>query len=351
MHREEVHRKVVQGTCGWSDPSLYTCKRFYPLITNNTSKDKLHFYSRRGGLGCVEVDSSTYSIMRKDAVKSWIDATPKDFIFHVKAFGALCNNGIDAKFLPNEIRGESKGWTTLDDLGSVNKNLLWHLFNESLSPFIISQKLGVVIFQFQTNFDSTDIHRKYVEECADSLRPESHMAIEFRCRTWFNESNREATLVWLRSLRNQGIGLIASDDLECEIYKDSPSRKVLPLHLTSHGCPAYAFIRVHRREGNQRVLTPTDFNHWKLRIEKLLMERDLYNPDKLSLNGPIYILWGTDYDDQPIINIQTMADTLNTNGLVFDWASSVCGKKSSLRDLWGSIETGSNSKKFRAELK
>ena len=44
--------RVLHGTCGWSDPSLVSCGRFYPKSVK-TSEEKLRIFSRT--FGCVEV--------------------------------------------------------------------------------------------------------------------------------------------------------------------------------------------------------------------------------------------------------------------------------------------------------
>lgn len=54
----DVAGKVLHGTCGWSDPSIVTCGRFYPGAAK-TSADKLEVHSRT--FGCVEVDVSCIS--------------------------------------------------------------------------------------------------------------------------------------------------------------------------------------------------------------------------------------------------------------------------------------------------
>ena len=43
------------GTCGWSDPSLVECGRFYPGHVK-TARDRLHHYSST--FGSVEVDTT-----------------------------------------------------------------------------------------------------------------------------------------------------------------------------------------------------------------------------------------------------------------------------------------------------
>ena len=69
-------KKVIQGTCGWTDQSLIKCGKFYPKKSAKSS-ERLEFYSRQGGFGCVEVDCSSYALQNEDTVQAWVSATPK----------------------------------------------------------------------------------------------------------------------------------------------------------------------------------------------------------------------------------------------------------------------------------
>ena len=48
--------RVLHGTCGWSDPSIVACGRFYPKSVR-TAAEKLTVYSRT--FACVEVCTNT----------------------------------------------------------------------------------------------------------------------------------------------------------------------------------------------------------------------------------------------------------------------------------------------------
>lgn len=89
------------GTCGWSDPSLLKCGRFYPSSVKS-AEERLAYYSSQWP--CVEVDTSTYAIPRAESTKKWIDATSPGFTFHVKAFGLFCSGSAPASTLPYEVR-------------------------------------------------------------------------------------------------------------------------------------------------------------------------------------------------------------------------------------------------------
>ncbi|RYG60811.1 DUF72 domain-containing protein [archaeon] len=144
---------IVQGTCGFSDSTLVDCGRFYPR-KNLTAPEKLSIYSRKGLFGCVEIDSSNYSLLKPEHVDGWVRATPPGFIFHFKAYGLLVNGGMQFKSLPYDVRkliGENlpQKYITLEDIGEAKVQEIWNRFHQSLQPAIRSKKMGTVVFQFQ----------------------------------------------------------------------------------------------------------------------------------------------------------------------------------------------------------
>ena len=340
-------RKVVHGLSGWSDSSLVRCKRYFPPLTSQSSTtEKLHFMSRRGGLGCVEVNSSTYAIPSSTTVESWVSATSDTFVFHFKAFGIFCASKVSGKSLPHYIRSQynlkSDRSYTLTSLPSEVQVDLWTAFNNCLSPAVAANKMGVVLFQFHLNFLPSESNMKFVESCAKHLRQDVKMAVEFRNRSWhfaddrkdgglgllsfdcigrllnFDEPDRlEKTCSWLKSLRSDerigGVALVACEDMYREVYPNGAgqgSASSLPTVLTSHCCCDFAYIRVHRREGKHRVLKHNEIQRWAAAIVSLMEEtsdeaNSCDSADSIfSLRGPCYVLWGTDFEDHPILNMR-----------------------------------------------
>ena len=71
--------EVFIGTSGWS---YYSFKEiFYPVELK--PKDWLSFYAQY--LNTVEINATFYRLPRKTTFEKWYDATPKDFVFSVKA--------------------------------------------------------------------------------------------------------------------------------------------------------------------------------------------------------------------------------------------------------------------------
>mmetsp|Transcript_12364 Transcript_12364/g.18750 ORF Transcript_12364/g.18750 Transcript_12364/m.18750 type:complete len:486 (+) Transcript_12364:24-1481(+) len=367
------NRLIIQGTCGWSDEGL--SRRFFSS-NHRSSCDRLR-YMWEQGLLCVEVNSSLYGIPQKTSVSSWAQSVGNGFIFHFKAFSGLCGSDIQTRQLSAALRDKH----SISSEASARISLtsrpcllcdVWEEFNACLQPAVDAEKMGCVVFQFHTNFSPCESSRKCVEQAASYLRPDVRMAVEFRDRAWIgwmndvpcdvpdadgsggNSCRREtlqSTLEWLKRLRPEGVVLIASDELMHETFPhssySSPANKllpqlseslsphgtVLPTVLTARPCCHMAYIRIHRREGTHRTLSPMEVSSWVQRIENLMNEsyscecssslpngtntKDV-NPTTgcveqdgtRTLQGPCYVLWGTDYEDHPILNIRNLHEAL-----------------------------------------
>eukprot|EP01038_Epipyxis_sp_PR26KG_P007837 gene7837-10644_t len=320
--------RVLQGTSGWSDDSIATCGKFYPR-KNMTTLERLSFYSKSGLFSCVEVDFSTYSLITEERVASWLEVTPAKFLFHFKAYGCLVNNGIEISNLPKDIRAglmkdrgiteKSNKYMSLRELGEKIEKEIWKRFNSAILIAARHEKLGVIVFQFQLNITPCLLNRQYIERCAQNLDQTVIMAVEFRNRSWLDENHLEDTIIWLKSLRkvSGGICLICADDLIHEVYqKDSDQRglkpgeraKQFPIILTNRSCPSVVYIRLHRRFGNERIISNLEINDWAHRLSCLVNNNNDSNNEIMS--GPIYFLWGTDHEDQPIMNARNLYNAL-----------------------------------------
>eukprot|EP01031_Cornospumella_fuschlensis_P030065 gene30065-36309_t len=338
--KSTIGHGIVQGTCGFSDVTLVDCGRFYPR-KNLTAPEKLSIYSRKGIFGCVEIDSSNYTLLKPEHVDGWVRATPAGFLFHFKAYGLLVNGGMQFKSLPQDVReilGESspQKYVTLEDIGQGKVQELWDRFHRSLQPAIRSKKMGAVVFQFQLNVvPSNPSSREHIEYCARQLHPDLSMAVEFRNRLWMNEDNLSDTLAWLSTLRPGGVALVSCDDLASEVYGASqlhsdPSLHVvddhLPVVLNASCCASFAYVRVHRREGRDRVLYTQEIADWVQRISRL------YEVE--NFQGALYFLWGTDWEDQPMINARNLSSALPAR-LAPKWAEALrSADKQSIRNAF-----------------
>lgn len=316
--------KVLQGTCGWSDSSIVKCGRFYPASVK-TTEDRLLHYSRF--FPCVECDTSNYAIPSPMRVEKWLKCVPTGFKFHFKAFGLFTRKSISMSALPHVVRDElpqnvirGQMSITWEELSVLQKQKLWDRFNSALLPAYQKNKLGVVIFQFHLGFHPTNENKEHIMECRKFLGVNYHMAVEFRSRVWFTTENLHTTLDWLKQ---HNIGLVVADELQSELYveknksaegqgKESGCGGVVPIIMALGSCD-FAYVRVHRRVGKQRVLSEEEIKSWG----KRLRSPELQN----SMQGPIYFMWGTDHEDQPIINSKNL--TKEIGNMAYDWKSKI----------------------------
>ena len=75
-------------------------------------------------------------------------------------------------------------------------------------------RLGLVLFQFPTNFFPNADSKRYLRYIRATLLPEFRLVVEFRCLSWFRPDTLPATKALLTEL---GIALAATDELAHEL--------------------------------------------------------------------------------------------------------------------------------------
>ena len=75
---------IAVGTCNWADHT-----DFYPdeLEHGRRQRDKLTYYAEFFPI--VEIDTTFYGIPRPQVVEGWVERTPEDFRFNIKAYRSL----------------------------------------------------------------------------------------------------------------------------------------------------------------------------------------------------------------------------------------------------------------------
>jgi uncharacterized protein YecE (DUF72 family) len=198
-----VSGRILIGTSSWTDPTLVKDGNFYPPEAK-TAEARLKFYASRFPL--VEVDSTYYYPPSEKNAVLWIERTPKDFTFNIKAYSLLTNHPTRPNSLYADIR-EALPPEALDKRNVYRDKLpdeaveeVWQRFRDALMPLHSAGKLGAVLFQFPQWFVISRKSKAYIEECAARL-PDYRIAIEFRHESWMNERNREETLAFLEERR------------------------------------------------------------------------------------------------------------------------------------------------------
>jgi uncharacterized protein YecE (DUF72 family) len=168
----------------------------------------------------VEVNATFYRLPRREAVARWVEQTPPEFVFAVKA----------SRYLTHLRR--------LTDLGGGIER-----FYERIEPLKASPKLGPVLWQLPANFHRDE---ERLAEALDAL-PGGRHCFEFRHESWFAPEVYEL-------LRAHDVALVIGDD---------PRRPFQTHELTAD----WTYVRFHRgRRGRNGNYSQTELEEWRNRI-------------------------------------------------------------------------------------
>lgn len=228
---------VVAGTAGWTEPTLIKSGLFYPRVSMS-AKDRLEFYAAHFSM--VEVDATYYTLLTHETVQRWCDATPLDFVFHIKAHPVLTGHPIDLKKLPKDLREpiESLGFENRVYAERLPVELQQELERRFFAPLELleqADKLGVILLQYPPWFTATRGNVKRIEELRRRY-PAVRFAVEFRNKSWLEPRRSERVFAMLKSER---MTYVAVDEPEGEVGGLPPT-----LAVTT---PEFAYLRFHGR--------------------------------------------------------------------------------------------------------
>jgi uncharacterized protein YecE (DUF72 family) len=189
--------RILIGTSSWTDRTLIKDGHFYPPEAK-TAEARLRYYADQFPI--VEVDSTYYFPPSEKNSVLWIERTPKDFTFNVKAYSLLTNHPTKPESLykdlelPDELAGKKNVYR--EQLPDAVVDEVWQRFRDALMPLHSAGKLGAVLFQFPQWFVIGRKNKDYIVECAERLK-DFRIAVEFRHKTWFEERNAAETLSFL----------------------------------------------------------------------------------------------------------------------------------------------------------
>jgi uncharacterized protein YecE (DUF72 family) len=194
-----VSDTILIGTSSWTDPTLIKEGNFYPPGTK-TAEERLKYYASKFPL--VEVDSTYYFPPTEKNAALWIERTPKNFTFNIKAYSLLTNHPTKPESLYGDLRAELSPETLekrrlyAERLPAEVVDEVWERFRLAIYPLHSAGKLGAVLFQFPQYFTISRANKTYIESCTERL-PDYRIAIEFRHKSWLEDRNVEETLSFL----------------------------------------------------------------------------------------------------------------------------------------------------------
>src|SRR5437763_7752848 len=151
--------QLFAGTSGWAYPSWKP--EFYP--EKLAQKNFLKYYSTQ--LNTVEVNFSFRQLLKESTVQKWIDETPADFRFGIKAHQVITH-----------IK-------RLKECDEFVKRFLGTIQN-----LVSSGKMGPILFQLPPNMKA---NVEVLEEFLSALPRGVPAAFEFRHESWFGDPTWE----------------------------------------------------------------------------------------------------------------------------------------------------------------
>jgi uncharacterized protein YecE (DUF72 family) len=217
-------RPVRIGCSGWNYASWKD--EFYK---GKPARTWLRHYAQT--FDTVEVNNTFYRLPLRTSVARWVEETPPNFVFAVKA----------SRYLTHVKR--------LTDLNSGIER-----YYERLEPLARSPKLGPVLWQLPANFHRDD---ERLSAALDALLPGRH-CFEFRHASWFVDPVYDL-------LSKHGAALVIGDRPEVkefQTYELTTDWTYVRFHYGSHG-----------RRGNY---SESELEEWARRFQDWRREVEIY---------------------------------------------------------------------------
>jgi uncharacterized protein YecE (DUF72 family) len=243
---------VLVGTASWTDPTMTAAGVFYPSGADS-AEERLAYYAST--FPVVEVDATYYALPAERTAQLWVERTPPDFTFDIKAHALMTGQGTETKRLPKAIRDElptairEKTRIYAKDLPAELNDEVWRMFRSALEPLAERGQLGSILLQYPRWVFPSNENRAMIEDAVERLDGWT-AAVEFRNGSWLNEKNVERTL---RFLADRSIPFVMVD--EPQGFKSSVPPEVA---VTSE---KLALVRFHGRNAEtweKKGITPAE---------------------------------------------------------------------------------------------
>jgi len=91
---------ILVGTASWADKSLVDSGFYPPDVTSPEAR--LRYYASQFPM--VEVDSSYYAMPLPATTQQWVERTPDNFVFNIKAFRLFTGHQAQPRVFPKDIQ-------------------------------------------------------------------------------------------------------------------------------------------------------------------------------------------------------------------------------------------------------
>ena len=258
------------GTASWTDPTMVRGQVFYPRGVSS-AEARLRYYADQ--FSVVEVDSCYYSLPDRAIARLWVERTPPDFSFHLKAHALMTGQPTEVARLPDALvdalppalAGRARVYAK--DLPAELLDAVWNHYLDALTPLREADKLGGVLLQYPRWFLPTPANKALLADAASRLAGIPG-TVELRNHHWLDGARAtEWTLDMLRDIGLTHVIVDGPQGLESSV----PA-------VAAVTTPALAMMRLHGRRSAtwEAANVPT--------VERY---RYLYTPAELDAAMPL----------------------------------------------------------------
>jgi uncharacterized protein YecE (DUF72 family) len=295
--------RILVGSCSWADKTLIDSGWYPPAA--KSPEDRLRYYA--GQFPIVEVDSTYYAIPAERNAELWVERTPDNFTFDIKAYALFTGHGAAVQAFPKDVKEalpaelREKRNVYMKDLPPDIGDEMWLRFNETLLPLDSAGKLGAVLFQYPPWFGPRRDNREAILQAKERLG-QYQMAVELRNAAWMAEpEDQERTL---RFLSDHAIPYVCVD--EPQGFKSSvppvtavtnPSVSLLRMH--GHNNDTWMSRSQTAAERFDYLYSEDELREWVPRIQRLAEEA-----------REVHVLMNNCHRDYSVRNAQQIGDML-----------------------------------------
>jgi uncharacterized protein YecE (DUF72 family) len=258
------------GVASWTDPTFTARGVFYPDDARTPEK-RLRYYASRYPV--VEVDSTYYALPTVETARAWVERTPRDFTFDVKAFALMTGHPTEVSRLPRSLKAQlppalaKVKRVTAEELPAEFVDETWRIFRDACRPLHDAGKLGAVFLQYAPwvapNKDSPEMLERAIERL-DGLP----VAFEFRNAAWMSDRMHERTF---RLLETLGASYVAVDEPQGTPTSVPPllhttQRRLAVIRLHGQRADLWAARGVPAVEKYRYLYSPVELDEWAKKI-------------------------------------------------------------------------------------
>lgn len=184
------------------------------------NKNKLTLEEYAGFFPVIELDTPFYGIKGPETSQKWVEKTPSQFKFILKAYKGMTKH------------------TSFEDYYSTELEM-FEAYKRFISPVQEANKLSSILFQFPASFSCHAENVKYLRQIR-AYYPDEPISIEFRNSSWYHEKMKASML---RFMADHKFTLVMVDQPQVALHS-------VPFDVTVTN-KEFAFVRLHgRNKGN-----------------------------------------------------------------------------------------------------